>query len=422
MRKKYYVTAEIKEDFLKIYDRESPQPWAYFSRKYFPGVPPRYTDKAKKYLFRLVSVSSESDIHPDKIKEYEASFVTNDPIKSLKDLIKKMKIDETEWIIKDQNCSAWTVPMKVGNSETPIQTQQYRVSARLIPNNEVQKVKQTIASLIEFSKKDLPDRYIQYPEKEESKKLLAFCAFDLHMGKLSWKEECGEEYNLKIAWNLFMQGVNQAYEEAKHYKVDRILLPLGNDLLHIDGKNNMTFAGTSQDVDTRFSNIYLETRKMCVMAIDALAEIAPVDVLIVPGNHDATTMFTLGDCLDLYYEKHSSVTVDNSPKLRKYYQYGKNLLMFTHGNEETSSIRLGELCATEASKMWGDTEHRMALVGHLHHKSVKETVGFITTVVSSLSAPDYWHVSKGYIGATRRSEIFLWDKEKGLIGQRYSVV
>ncbi len=61
-------------------------------------------------------------------------------------------------------------------------------------------------------------------------------------------------------------------------------------------------------------------------------------------------------------------------------------------------------------------------LGHYHHKRVIENTGFTVTVVSSLSVPDYCHVSKGYVGATRRSEIFLWDKDKGLIGQRYSVV
>jgi hypothetical protein len=51
--------------------------------------------------------------------------------------------------------------------------------------------------------------------------------------------------------------------------------------------------------------------------IDKCASIAPVDVIIIPGNHDEERTFYMGDALACRYEGNPNVTVDNSPKTRK---------------------------------------------------------------------------------------------------------
>jgi hypothetical protein len=39
--------------------------------------------------------------------------------------------------------------------------------------------------------------------------------------------------------------------------------------------------------------------------------------------------------------------------------------------------------------------------------------------MSSLSGTDSWHHKKGYIGARKSAEAFLWDRENGLQNQTY---
>ena len=51
--------------------------------------------------------------------------------------------------------------------------------------------------------------------------------------------------------------------------------------------------GTRQDADSRFSRIFRDGRKLLVEAIEYLKTIAPVDVLVVVGNHDSNSMFHL---------------------------------------------------------------------------------------------------------------------------------
>jgi hypothetical protein len=39
--------------------------------------------------------------------------------------------------------------------------------------------------------------------------------------------------------------------------------------------------------------------------------------------------------------------------------------------------------------------------------------------MSSLSGTDSWHHKKGYIGARKSAEAYLWDAETGLVNQTY---
>jgi hypothetical protein len=159
---------------------------------------------------------------------------------------------------------------------------------------------------------------------------------------------------------------------------------------------------------------------------------APVDVLIVPGNHDRERMFYAGDALECWYHGHQSVLVDNGAQLRKYYSFGKNMILFTHGSEEKFTSLPG-IMALEQPEMWGRTIHREAHVGDRHHKEslqqrlketleqrVKEIEGVTIRLMRSLS-PDEWHYRTGWVGAEQAAESYLWHPENGVIGQFTSV-
>lgn len=421
---KYFATPEIIQKYI-AYGVENP--WGSFSRTVWPNADPDSTRKAETYILKQIILGNTNPVSSKEVTKDSGNTKVIDRvvyrnIKTIEDVEKELNLDKTEWYIFDWSCTLWptVVKEKKGEDKLGVVFELQSLHAVVKRNNPVIQAKQIIEELIELAKLKMP---VKPPQIEPlSNTVIGFCAFDVHMGKLAWGKECGEDYDLEIATKLFLQGVEVAAHEAKHYNASRIFLPLGNDLIHVDGKNNMTFAGTPQDVDTRFQKIYKETRKMCVLAIERLSQIAPVDIIIVPGNHDATVMFTLGDALELFYSNNQRVTVDNSPKDRKYYQFGQNLIMLTHGSEETGKIRLGELMAAEMPKEWGSTKFHEALIGHLHHENVRETLGFRTRIVSSISAPDAYHVGKGYVSNIRRSEIFIYDKEKGLVGQRFANV
>jgi hypothetical protein len=155
-----------------------------------------------------------------------------------------------------------------------------------------------------------------------------------------------------------------------------------------------------------------------VWAIDSLSQIAPVDVVIVKGNHDAERSFYLGDSLYCWYDKNKNVNINNSPKSRKYYKWGINLIGFTHCQDEKPSS-LPMLMANERSQDFADTKIHEWHCGHIHtskkieFKSMDEIDGVMIRFISSMSGADAWHYSKGFVANRRTGEAFLWDYENG---------
>lgn len=255
--------------------------------------------------------------------------------------------------------------------------------------------------------------------KKVPNSLLEISVPDLHIGKMAWDKETGEDYDIEIAVKRFKETIDTFIGRVDLGVIERILLPLGNDLLNVDNKMNTTTMGTPQSSDSRFGKIFRTVKSLMVETIDKLSAIAPVDVLIIPGNHDEATMFTLGELLDAWYRESTKVKVFNSPKLRKYYEFGKNMIAFTHGDKEKHAD-LGLIMAHEEPAMWGRTKYREVHLGHLHKsKSIQYTTGdefpgFKIRILPSLSGTDAWHYAQGYLSA-KAAKAFLWDKEQGLI-------
>lgn len=249
--------------------------------------------------------------------------------------------------------------------------------------------------------------------------LLELAVFDLHIGKLAWERETGEDYDIDIAIARHKAAVDNLISRINPGIIEKILLPIGNDMINIDNKMNTTTAGTPQSSDSRFGKMFKAAKSLVIETVDKLTAIAPVDILVIPGNHDELTMFTLGEVIEAWYHTSSNVTVHNSPKLRKYYQYGKNMIMFTHGDKERISD-LGMIAATEQPKMWGDTIFREVHLGHFHktkamsYVTVDENPGFKIRILPSLCSTDAWHHSKGFI-SRKGAEAFLFDKEGGMV-------
>lgn len=244
---------------------------------------------------------------------------------------------------------------------------------------------------------------------------------DAHFGKMSWSGETGEDYDLKIAAERYEKAVEYLLAMVDNGLIEKIILPIGNDMINIDSRKNETFAGTRQDSDSRFYKIIKIVKELLIKTINRLSTIAPVDVVVISGNHDPESMFMLGEIMDAYYHSNPNVNVNNSAKQRKYYKYGKNGFLYTHGNEEKHQD-LGLIFATEEPKLWANTEYRFAKLGHFHKNkkmnyiSIDEYQGFQVQILPSLSGTDSWHYSKGY-QSKKQAKAFLYDRDNGQIAE-----
>ena len=255
-----------------------------------------------------------------------------------------------------------------------------------------------------------------YPKKQSNKnnrKMLEVPIFDLHLGKMAWSGETGENYDYKIAKKRFFFVLNDIIERVKgRDDIEKIVFPVGSDFFNFDTLDGTTTIGTKQDNDLRWQKLFAVGVEILIKAIDMLTEIAPVEAFLIPGNHDKMTSFYAIQYLYAWYRDNGEVVVNHDPKVRKYIRYGSSLIGFTHGDKEKK--RLSHIMQVEAAEHWGKTKYREWHMGHFHSEKVREEGGIIFRNLSSITGTDVWHYESGYVGAVKKHQSFVWDYEKGL--------
>lgn len=269
---------------------------------------------------------------------------------------------------------------------------------------------------IESFYKELVDKY-PTPEIKRSVTcedgfLLEIPIQDVHFGKLSLSEDSAEPYNFNLAKERFAYVIDDVIQNVQGMNIEKIVFPVGSDFLHIDNFNSTTTAGTSQNTDLSPQLVFKHGLECLIESIVKLSHIAPVEVFCVNGNHDFLSSYHLICSLNCYFHNDENVTVSTDTFMRKYVEFGKTLLGFCHGDKEKK--RLEGLMQIEAKEAWGRTKFREWHCGHLHSEQTKEVNGVIIRNLSSFTGTDMWHNIQGYVGAIKKCESFVWDKEKGL--------
>lgn len=295
----------------------------------------------------------------------------------------------------------------------------YNVKAFLRRKVEVITVKEEIEALKKLATASAPKYVpIKRPVRSKSGNMLEMSVPDLHLGKLAWGKETGwGDYDVKIAEKLHNDAVANLLERVSSYTFDEICLVIGNDLLQVDNPNNTTTAGTPVDSDTRYHKMFGVARTMTIRTVENLRRIAPVRVVVVPGNHDRLSAWHLGDSVECWFHNYKDVSVENDPTPRKYYRWGDVMLMWAH---EAQNKRQRDdyplLMATEQAEMFGSTRFHEAHLGDIHQVRLEEQHGVRVRVLPSLCPPDEWHNAKGFVGNIPSAECFVWSKVDGLLG------
>jgi hypothetical protein len=354
------------------------------------------------------------------------------------DIIKRFDIDTTIWDIEKfiiKTNEAWrkdkSISWHVSNGRVseghvedtgkilivPI----YNIEIRFTRKKAVSSAKDAIRLLKEDARKFSPI-YPKISYQKISNGLMFEPSIpDIHFGRESWEEVSNFEYNIEIAEKMVIEVLEKLFSRISIGEVDKILLPLGNDFFNVDNHVSTTTRGTFQDEDTLWQKTFTHGRMLAVRMIDTCSQFAPVEVKIIPGNHDMTRSFFLGDSLECWYHNNMNVSIDNSPMPRKYFCYGKNLVGFSHGHSEKIS-NLPLLMAIEQPENWGKTEYREFHTGHFHNKKdyvlkTDESGGVVVRILRALASPDAWTFNKGFIRSVQAAEGFLWDRNEGVVQQ-----
>lgn len=290
--------------------------------------------------------------------------------------------------------------------------------SRIIPDDAIHKAVQNVVNKINNEKVKTP----KTPVIEQADTLLELSIYDHHFGKLAHHGETGNNYDLKIAKELYEEAVdNILYRAKRSSKIEKILFPVGQDLFHINNDISTTAGGTFQDSDSRLIKIFETVQETLISCVDKMLEVAPVDIVYIADNHGPIASYFLCKVLESYYKDNPNVTFETDNRSRVYYKYGNTLIGMCHGHSEKSDV-LALTMACEAKELWATTEFHEFHCGHFHKKSEKKynTVDSLGDVIvrylPSLCGTDKWHETKAYNTTRKFCECYLFSKEEGPIG------
>lgn len=347
---------------------------------------------------------------------------------SVDDIVELFEIDTTIWEPYHVQPNIWQMGAKHPETGEILVEDLYQTKVRFRRKPEAT-AQQLVDGLLADIRADTEGRTRvrvepSRPNGDDELHMLEADLFDAHLNKLSWAVETGENYDTKIAERRVRDAVMDLLAGASPYNIERITLPIGNDFTNIDGLLKQTTAGTPQDTDTRYHRMFRQARGLGSWMIEVCAQLAPVEVIIVPGNHDELTAWTIGQVLEAEYAGDTRVTFQSGPKLRKYVEYGANLIGFTHGVDEPHA-NLPQIMAVEQKEAWARSTYREWHVGHRHKQKatqpvmVDDKIGVTVRIIRALTATDAWHFRKGYVGNAQGAEAFVWKKSGGLRAHLY---
>lgn len=343
-------------------------------------------------------------------------------LKTLEDVLDYADIDLDVWEVERYTVNKWDGYARVRTYEHSPKDWRSELGSVELWQIKVflkRRIPVYIEDLVRDFLKDVKKNSPQYQKPKAHQKIshpfmLEVSLFDVHFGKLCWSQETDDDYDLKIAEHVYTQALDRILYLTQGFEIDKVLFPLGQDFFHINSMDNVTAKGTPQDVDSRLKKIFAVGCQAVIRAINRCSDIAPVDVIYVPGNHDPETSWFLCMYLEAFYHANQMVSVDTKPIARKYVKYGQNLIGFTHGNEEKFQD-LALIMAGETPELWATTSHREIHLGHIHRRrEMKYTSGdtfgpVVVRCLPSISGTDHWHYQKGYVKTPKAAEAFIWD-------------
>ncbi len=362
-----------------------------------------------------------------------------DRVKVLDEFLELTKTDLTKWKVKEHKLKAWDVTMKNKFEKTNIGRTytNYYIAVTLVPVTgeewDVEEFKDFTELMMDKYAGKTPKYTYQKNTDKVGENLLMLTINDLHLGRFVWEEECGIGSSSEIAERNAINGVNELLENASYTNIDKILYYVGHDYFTIDSVRpfGMTSNGTPQEVDMRWQQLFEFGEELQIQIIKYLSTIAPVEVQVIPGNHDLQTSFYLGRVLRAVFHNDENVTINAKAPVRKYFRFGECNLMGSHGKYEKPQD-IHAIMMAEDKKNMGDTKYWYALFGHQHHyveKTIKavekykglgtvanvneDYKGLTITYLPNLSHRDDYEVERAYVGTIRSAMAMIFNSVKG---------
>lgn len=353
-------------------------------------------------------------INPDGTQTSEQLIeMAEEEAKDINFILQKHGYDIKVWELVSCRNNIWNVYSKKDGI-------QVLYSSKIVvkPRKEIGWDKKFVDSLFE----DLTNDKICIEPKQYAKnnQILVVPIADLHYNLLSEDIASGNEYNTEIAEDLYYRTLSDVLARNANKKFEKVLFVVGNDFINADNIAGTTTRGTPQDNQHHWFAIISKATQLIINGINMLLEIAPVDVMYVPSNHDLQTMYGIMQTVNAWYRTTTTVSVNYTPDTRKYYKYDKTLLMFAHDVKIKDVLNI---ITSEAKQYWSECDHMICMLAHLHQSMVYEKQGYLEVLrLPTISGQSRWSNEKGYIQSDRKNKSFIIDGGLGIIDEMNTIL
>jgi hypothetical protein len=238
---------------------------------------------------------------------------------------------------------------------------------------------------------------------------------DLHFGSLSWGEETGTDYDLKLAEQLLLDWFAVAIRMSPD--AHTALLAQIGDLLHFDSLESVT--PTSRhviDADSRFAKIVRVVIRTLRRVIKMLLEKhRHVHIIMADANHDPASEIWLREMFSAFYENEPRLSVDRSPSTYYAYEWGDVALFYHHGHKR--KVRdVDDVFVGKFRELYGKTKFAYAHLGHLHSDELLSTNLMKVERHETLAGRSSFEANGGWI-SERSAKVITYHKRFGHVGR-----
>ncbi|SHG92683.1 hypothetical protein [Bradyrhizobium erythrophlei] len=238
---------------------------------------------------------------------------------------------------------------------------------------------------------------------------------DYHFGMLSWKEETGGDWDLKIAEKLWINWFAAAIRQSPDAE-QAILAQLG-DLLHFDSLKAITPAhGHILDADSRFAKIVRVVIRCMRAAVRMLLEKHDhLHLIMADANHDEASEVWLREMFAAHFEDEPRITIDRTPGTYYAYEWGLTSLFYHHGHKK----KMKDVDSTWVGRyreIYGRTKFAYGHTGHLHSDELISTNLMKVERHETLAAPSAFEANGGY-NSGRSAKVITYSKRFGEVGR-----
>ena len=338
-----------------------------------------------------------------KDNQAEVTAKVKEQIKSLDELIEKCQIDT----------KTWNIDRFVQNFWGSITDPHWQVKAWLSKKTNGDNFQK---NFIEFLKTYNP-KVIQIKEVQYNKSLPKGCLVinkqDQHLNKYDIHGENSLNLRFREIYNKTKRVLEQAIQASN---LEKIYYIIGSDQFNAEWTGTTTRGTKQENLDTYHQTFEAICNHEINMINLLLSKSGEIEILFVSGNHDEYVGWHLITWLKAYYKGAHDIKFDTSPRYRKYIRYGKNALMFNHG-DAIKPPKLANMFPIEFKDEWSNCENYYIFTGDKHHEITMDFHGIMFYQLPALSkSKSFWDDKQGHTCSKAELVAFLIDSEDGVTG------